>query len=204
MCAPGSGEVKSGPHRGHLEKIQAQDFNFAVPLGLFFRSLAGVPTAATLANLSRCSPSVDAGLYEGIRPMLVPKTSLERLAAAIFQAAGSTPAEAAAVGEHLVEANLVGHDSHGVIRIAPYINWVARRNWFPIESHDGHNAGSIGVLDGQLGYGQVMARHATELAIRLAKEHAIAAVALFNSGHVGRVAPGPTWPPKRASSRSAS
>ncbi|HVU88969.1 MAG TPA: malate/lactate/ureidoglycolate dehydrogenase [Pirellulales bacterium] len=152
------------------------------------RSLARPPATATLANLSRFARSIDAGPDEGICPMLVQKAPLERLAAAIFEAAGSGPAEAAAVGEHLVEANLVGHDSHGVIRIAPYINWVREKKLVPNQlPRTVINAGSIGVLDGQLGYGQVMARHATDLAIKLAKEHAIAAVALFNSGHVGRV-----------------
>ena len=36
----------------------------------------------------------------------------------IFAAAGCSETEAARVAERLVEANLVGHDSHGVIRIA--------------------------------------------------------------------------------------
>ena len=120
--------------------------------------------------------------------MLVQKQLLERLVTAIFQAAGSQPAEATAVAQHLVEANLVGHDSHGVIRIAPYVAWVRESKLVPNRApRTVLAAGSIGVLDGQLGYGQVMARHATELAIKLASEHGIAAVALFNSGHVGRV-----------------
>lgn len=120
--------------------------------------------------------------------MLIKKQPLEKLVTAIFQAAGSEPAEAAAVSQHLVEANLVGHDSHGVIRIAPYVAWVREGKLLPNRSpRTVLSAGSIGVLDGQLGYGQVMARHATELAIKLAAEHGIAAVALYNSGHVGRV-----------------
>jgi uncharacterized oxidoreductase len=113
---------------------------------------------------------------------------LERLVAKIFAAAGSNSAEAQAVSQHLVEANLVGHDSHGVIRIAPYIAWVRDEKLVP-NATPRHvlAAGSIALVDGQLGFGQVMARHTTELAIKLAQEHGIAAVALFNSGHVGRV-----------------
>ena len=48
------------------------------------------------------------------------------LAVAALAGAGSTalspaPAEAATIALHLVEANLAGHDSHGVIRVAPYL-----------------------------------------------------------------------------------
>ena len=63
--------------------------------------------------------------------MRIQKQPLERLVSAIFAAAGSEPAEARAVSEHLVEANLVGHDSHGVIRIAPYVNWVREGKLVP-------------------------------------------------------------------------
>ena len=50
--------------------------------------------------------------------------ALLRLTAAIFQAAGCSPAEAQRIAEHLVEANLVGHDSHGVIRVFTYVQWL--------------------------------------------------------------------------------
>jgi uncharacterized oxidoreductase len=44
---------------------------------------------------------------------------LRGLVASIFRHAGSQPEEAEIVADHLVEANLAGHDSHGVIRVAP-------------------------------------------------------------------------------------
>ena len=120
--------------------------------------------------------------------MRIQKQPLERLVSAIFQAAGSNADESQAVARHLVEANLVGHDSHGVIRIAPYVAWV--REGKLVANREPRTllaAGSIAVVDGQLGFGQVMARHATQLATTLAADHGIAAVALYNSGHVGRV-----------------
>ena len=123
-----------------------------------------------------------------------------------FQAAGSHATEAQAVSEHLVEANLVGHDSHGVIRVAPYIAWLRDGKLVANQSpRTVLAAGSIGVLDGQLGYGQVMARHATDLAIKLVREHGIAAVALFELGpRRPRRGSGPRWRPRRASFRCAS
>ena len=55
---------------------------------------------------------------------LVRASDLSALAARMFQAAGSDAAEAVIVADHLVEANLVGHDSHGIIRVAKYLGWL--------------------------------------------------------------------------------
>ena len=55
---------------------------------------------------------------------------LHGLVVAIFRHAGSAPDEAAAIADHLIEANLVGHDSHGVIRVAPYLKLVAEGGIF--------------------------------------------------------------------------
>jgi LDH2 family malate/lactate/ureidoglycolate dehydrogenase len=46
---------------------------------------------------------------------------LERVVGAIFERAESTPEEARTIARHLVAANLVGHDSHGVIRVGRYV-----------------------------------------------------------------------------------
>jgi len=41
---------------------------------------------------------------------------LRKIICEIFERSGAPPDEAKAVSDHLVEANLSGHDSHGVIR----------------------------------------------------------------------------------------
>ncbi|MBO79493.1 MAG: malate dehydrogenase, partial [Gammaproteobacteria bacterium] len=46
--------------------------------------------------------------------MLIEHTSLTRTASAILEGAGAPRPHADAVAQHLVEANLKGHDSHGV------------------------------------------------------------------------------------------
>jgi LDH2 family malate/lactate/ureidoglycolate dehydrogenase len=51
--------------------------------------------------------------------------ALRDFAGALFAQAGSARAEAEMVAEHLVAANLAGHDSHGVIRVAKYLGWVS-------------------------------------------------------------------------------
>ena len=52
-----------------------------------------------------------------------PAAALTELGARVFAAGGSGAEEARLIAEHLVEANLIGHDSHGVIRIKKYVDW---------------------------------------------------------------------------------
>ncbi|MYE45450.1 MAG: Ldh family oxidoreductase, partial [Chloroflexi bacterium] len=51
----------------------------------------------------------------------VPPDELRRYLGRIFEAVGAPLDDAREVAAHLVEANLKGHDSHGVIRTAPYV-----------------------------------------------------------------------------------
>ena len=53
--------------------------------------------------------------------MIIDHTRLLTLANRIVAAGGSSPAEASIVAEHLVEANLRGHDSHGVGMLVAYV-----------------------------------------------------------------------------------
>jgi uncharacterized oxidoreductase len=48
---------------------------------------------------------------------IVPAAKLVKLVTAIMQGGGSNATEAATVARRLVDSNLVGHDSHGVIRV---------------------------------------------------------------------------------------
>ena len=56
----------------------------------------------------------------------MPKTAdqLRRLTSAILEAGGSAGAEAHIVADHLVQANLAGHDSHGVGMVPAYVRHV--------------------------------------------------------------------------------
>ena len=84
----------------------------------------------------------------------------------IFTACGVPEPDAVVVSESLAESNLLGHDSHGVIRIPSYVTRV----------REGHIAAGVSiavvrespasaVLDGQWGFGQIMARQAMQFAI---------------------------------------
>ena len=117
---------------------------------------------------------------------------LRELTAAIFQRAGCPPLEAARIAAHLVEANLVGHDSHGVIRVPTYVQWLrdgkvlANRTLQVVFENE-----VIAVVDGQFGFGQTIGEQAMQLGIEKSARHGVAVIALRNSGHLGRIG---DWP----------
>ena len=53
-----------------------------------------------------------------------PADQLTDLTATIFKAVGCNDNEADVIAKRLVNANLSGHDSHGIIRIAKYVDWI--------------------------------------------------------------------------------
>lgn len=118
----------------------------------------------------------------------VPAESLRSMTEKIFQAAGSTPAIAVSVADALILANLMGHDSHGVMRIPTYIKAVkAGRVAGAVEPEVIQNKGATALVDGKNGFGQLAGRLATDQAVVKAKEYGAAAVGVVNCNHVGRL-----------------
>jgi uncharacterized oxidoreductase len=120
--------------------------------------------------------------------MIIDHVRLRALANRIVTAGGSSPAEAAIVAEHLVEANLRGHDSHGVGMLVAYVRdleaGTLKVNQTPEIVSD---TGTISVWDARAGYGQVIARQAVEWAIKAVQKHGVAVNGLRNAHHIGRV-----------------
>jgi hydroxycarboxylate dehydrogenase B len=114
--------------------------------------------------------------------------ALRAVVRAVVECGGSSEREARLVAEQLVEANLTGHDSHGVGMLPRYVEALAEgglrvnRN-LTVRT----DAGPLLMLDGNAGYGQVMAFDAMMLGIERAAEHGVAVVGLANSHHIGRV-----------------
>src|SRR4051812_9310064 len=108
--------------------------------------------------------------------------------ASIMRRAGCYSDEAHTVARRLVDANLVGHDSHGVLRVGKYLEWVRegslKPNTPPTMVFD---SDTIAIIDGNLGFGQVVGEYATRIGIRKAAVKGIALVGLRNSGHLGRL-----------------
>ncbi|HET9651471.1 MAG TPA: malate/lactate/ureidoglycolate dehydrogenase [Usitatibacter sp.] len=121
-------------------------------------------------------------------PVVVHAAPLRAAVHAIFTAAGSSAREAQLIAAQLVEANLTGHDSHGVGMVPRYIE-VLRGGHLKPNQHAKVtlDSGAMLSLDGNEGYGQVMGFEAMEHGIARAREHGTAVVALRNSHHIGRI-----------------
>ena len=120
--------------------------------------------------------------------MLIDHAELHGVALRVFEAAGSDHAEAQIIADHLIEANLRGHDSHGVGLIPNYLQHLAGGTVLPnrkgrVVSEDG----SLIVYDGERAWGQIAAREAVIVGIAKARETGVAVVALRNPHHIGRV-----------------
>jgi uncharacterized oxidoreductase len=120
--------------------------------------------------------------------MIVDQAKLRTLAHRIVVAGGSKPDEAETVADHLVEANLRGHDSHGVGMLVAYVRDFEGGTLKPNQKPEVvSDTGTISVWDAHAGYGQVVARQAVEWAIGAAKQHGVAVNGLRNAHHIGRV-----------------
>jgi uncharacterized oxidoreductase len=114
---------------------------------------------------------------------------LESTATRIFEGLGAPPSDAAWIARLLVLANLRGHDSHGVIRIPQYAEGVKTGGIDPKSPVTVTAETPVTArLDGGRGFGQVVARRGTEMAIAKAKASGLAAVGLSRTTHVGRLA----------------
>ena len=114
--------------------------------------------------------------------------ALTALVQAIVAAAGSANEEAALVASNLVEANLRGHDSHGVGMLPRYIDAV-KEGGLAVNAHVSvrQDSGALLTLDGVHGYGQVIGAEAMALGAARAKEHGVCVVGLAHSHHLGRI-----------------
>jgi LDH2 family malate/lactate/ureidoglycolate dehydrogenase len=95
-------------------------------------------------------------------------------------------ADARLAADSLVQADLWGHQSHGVMRLSWYVARLRAGVMRPVtEAELVVDTGPLAVMDGHDGVGQVIAARAAEEAIRRAKAHGIGAVAVRNSNHFG-------------------
>lgn len=106
----------------------------------------------------------------------------------ICQAAGSSAVEGDKVAIQLIEANLRGHDSHGVGMIPQYIANARARTLTPnATAKIVSETDVITVVDGGFGYGQVIGEQVMNIGIAKAKKAGVALIALRNSHHLGRI-----------------
>ena len=120
--------------------------------------------------------------------MNISQQDLTDFATAIFTALGAPEEKASRVAEHLVEANLKGHDSHGVGMIPNYV-YGATRGYLKVQQDATlvQDKGSVLLVDGGFGFGQVVGRQATAMGIARAREQGLACVGARNNYHLGRI-----------------
>jgi LDH2 family malate/lactate/ureidoglycolate dehydrogenase len=124
---------------------------------------------------------------------IIPDTDLRRLTQAMLLAAGTPPDIALLVTNSLLTANLMGHDSHGVMRVPQYIRMIQQGIIQPAaRASVVAQRGSTAQVDGAWGWGPPGARLAAETAIELARAHGVGAVTLYRGNHVGRLGEYPT------------
>jgi uncharacterized oxidoreductase len=113
---------------------------------------------------------------------------LRAIMARILRAGGASDEDAACAADHMVDANLAGHDSHGVGMLPSYCRSIESGNLRPRQQPEiVSDSGTIAVWDGHGGIGQVIARDAMKWAITAARTHGVAVHALRNAHHIGRV-----------------
>ncbi|MEO5765804.1 MAG: malate/lactate/ureidoglycolate dehydrogenase [Casimicrobiaceae bacterium] len=113
---------------------------------------------------------------------------LRSAVAAMFGAAGCSGAEATVIASGLVQANLFGHDSHGVVMTRVYLDNIVKGLAVPGRTLAVvTDAGALVGADGQRGFGQSIGVAAMELAIGRARQTGSCILGLSNTHHLGRI-----------------
>lgn len=114
--------------------------------------------------------------------------SINQYALDVLSVFGCSTAEAQIVASHLVDANLTGHDSHGIGMLPLYGEQILGGNLIPDQTPLlNQPEGATVTVDARRGFGHRMALLALDHAMQLVPTHRMALLAMKNSGHVSRV-----------------
>ncbi|MEM7346175.1 MAG: Ldh family oxidoreductase [Chloroflexota bacterium] len=119
---------------------------------------------------------------------LIPTDEIIDLATQIFQAAGCAVETAEMVAHHLVETNLKGVESHGVMRLMQYVDQLESGYMDPTGQPTlSQNEKGAWLVDGHDGFGIPALQLGVEKGVAVAKEKGMSTVAIINCGHTGRI-----------------
>ena len=119
----------------------------------------------------------------------VPAEKLIEIAKGLLVAAGASAEEAAVIARYNIGANLVGHDSHGIILIPTYIDRVKAGHIVPQAPWTiTQETPTTTVIDGNWGFGYAVTDRAMRYTIEKAKTQNVAAATVFRQSHIGRLA----------------
>jgi uncharacterized oxidoreductase len=120
--------------------------------------------------------------------MLIAHEKLRRLTAAVFERGGSETAEARLVADHLVDANMAGHDSHGVGLIPTYVRHLKAGLVSPNTVAElVRDDGAILLFDGNRGFGRRVASGSIAAAIDRCRDTGVVVAGLRRAHHIGRI-----------------
>lgn len=120
--------------------------------------------------------------------IIQPTQRLRKLGADIFAAHGMSRERARFISETLVEANLTGHDSHGISYFLTYSDRI-KKGYIDVNAEPtiAKETNSTALIDGHFAPGQITARYVMELAVQKAKKQRVSAVGAYDCNHIGRV-----------------
>jgi LDH2 family malate/lactate/ureidoglycolate dehydrogenase len=122
----------------------------------------------------------------GNRGQRLAAADLAGFAAAVLSAEGVPEDDARLVADSLVQADMWGHESHGVMRLSSYLKRLAGAVMQPVtEVRVISECGAVAVWDGGDGIGQVIAARAMQAAMQRASEQGVSAISVRNSNHFG-------------------
>ncbi len=125
---------------------------------------------------------------ESLKHMKISAHHLTDLATSILSHASGNADAARKVAKRLVSANLTGHDSHGVGMIPAYVEGILAKQLIPdAQAKVVQDKGPFLLVDGQQGFGHIVAEQAMEMAIERARTSHFAVLSLRNSFHLGRL-----------------
>ncbi|UHH23914.1 Ldh family oxidoreductase [Halobacterium noricense] len=113
--------------------------------------------------------------------------ALEAFATRAIEAYGASKDVAQTVSNSLVSADLVGHSSHGVVRIPYYEAQANDGSLDPTATPTIESAGPFTQVVGGAAFGQITGRYAVEELIETANSHGVGIVGIRDSGHLGRI-----------------
>jgi LDH2 family malate/lactate/ureidoglycolate dehydrogenase len=127
----------------------------------------------------------------------VPVEKLRKIGEEIFKVQGLKKEDAEFLVETLVEANLSGHDSHGVYYYTRYSERI-QKGYIKVNAEPKivKETPNSALLDGNWTLGQKVAMNVTEVAVKKAQKKMVAAVGAFNCNHIGRIGYYTDWAAK--------